>query len=130
MSTQVCLHCETPLAGTVTRQVMVNDEPRPVCSEGCETAAQTIIDKGLLDFYRYRDAPEGTRGDGDPHLRRWAGYDRRALQNEFVTFHADGSRTAHLLLNGVRCAACSWLVERGLGTLEGLKLGEPLGAVL
>ena len=67
----------------------------------------------MLDFYRYRDAPAGARNETDDNPDRWRGYDRPALQNEFVTSSADGTRTAHLLLNGVRCAACSWLVERG-----------------
>lgn len=121
MNTAVCLHCEVPVTTPAEFHVVVDGVKRPVCGEGCQSAAQTIFDKGLLDFYRFRDVPSESGGDIDPGLKRWVSYDRPALQNEFVSRNDDGTSTAQLLLNGVRCAACSWLVERGIATIDGVE---------
>ncbi len=121
MDPVVCLHCETPIATPAERHVVIDGATAPVCSEACETAVKTIAAGGLQDFYRFRDGPSVSAAGGDASPSRWAGYDRSALQNEFVVRHDDGSRTAHLLLHGVRCAACSWLVERGIAPLDGVE---------
>jgi len=129
MSQVNCLHCESPVATPVERHVDIDGRQEPVCCEACEIAAQTIIDKGLLDFYKFRnrplekpaDSPSDQKANGDSGLERWVSYDRPALQSEFVVANDDGTQTAHLLLHGVRCAACSWLVERGIATIDGVK---------
>jgi Cu2+-exporting ATPase len=51
---------------------------------------------------------------------RWSSYDRPAMQKDFVTTNADGTRTAHLLLNGVHCAACVLLIENTMTTAPGV----------
>jgi Cu2+-exporting ATPase len=133
MDQVACLHCETTVSTPVGHTVLIDGSPQPVCCEACEIAAQTIIDKGLLDFYRFRDSSsameansslhhrENDATNADPQLARWTGYDRPALQKEFVVVNADGSQTAHLLMLGVRCAACSWLIERGIASIDGVE---------
>ena len=129
MSQATCLHCEAPVPESADYRVVIDGSEKPLCSEACATAAQTIVDKNLLDFYRFRDKPTGTvpagagaiaDTGGETGAERWTGYDRPGLQREFVVTHDDGTRTARLLLHGVRCAGCSWLVERGLATMDGV----------
>ena len=43
------------------------------------------------------------------------------MQKEFVSTHSDGSREAQLLVQGVRCAACSWLIERAMAAVPGVR---------
>ena len=43
-----------------------------------------------------------------------------AVQARFVTFHADGLSEAHLLMEGLRCAACAWLVEQVVRRVPGV----------
>jgi len=122
----VCLHCRAPVPASAERHVVIDGHRRPVCCDACETAARTIIDKGLADFYRFRNSPPApapggqTAANPDPHFERWTGYDRPALQKEFVVANDDGTQTAHLLVHGVRCAACSWLIERGIAAIDGV----------
>ena len=52
---------------------------------------------------------------------RWKTYDRAAVQREFVSVMADGTREAQLLVQGVRCAACSWLIERAMAAVPGVR---------
>ena len=120
MSAENCLHCAGPLPAEGIQVVCVDGRRQGVCSAACASAAETIAARGLTDFYRFRERPEGPPGEADPDLGRWSGYDRPALQTEFVTTAPDGSRMAHLLLGGVRCAACAWLIERGIGPIDGV----------
>ncbi len=117
-----CYHCGASLpAGTAPASVQVDGHSRPVCSEACRDTAVQIIDRGLTEFYRFRDGPTGAAAARDRDVERWRSYDRPALQREFVSTDGDGSRRAHLLLQGVRCAACSWLIENSLGRQPGVR---------
>jgi Cu2+-exporting ATPase len=99
----------------------MNGISRGFCSEACQSVAQHINQAGLSDFYRFRETPTGVSSAGDAEPGRWAGYDRQALQREFVNAEADGTRSAQLLIQGVRCAACTWLIESAMGIVAGVK---------
>jgi Cu2+-exporting ATPase len=88
-----------------------------MCCEGCKAAAEFIRDAGLADYYRFRDSPaprpEVAADDA------WATYDRPEVQLRLVARNADGA-SANLLLEGLRCSACGWLIERRLERLPGV----------
>ncbi len=120
-SGSVCFHCGAALpADSPATSVDIDNQARPICSEACARTARQIVERGLTEFYRYRDGPTGTAAGRDITAQRWLSYDRPALQREFVSVEADGSRRAQLLVQGVRCAACTWLIESSLATLPGL----------
>ncbi len=52
---------------------------------------------------------------------RWAIYDLAEVQSEFVIDLGDGYKQANLLLEGISCAACSWLIETHLKQLPSVK---------
>ncbi|MDH3978674.1 MAG: cation-translocating P-type ATPase, partial [Gammaproteobacteria bacterium] len=90
-------------------RVVVNGKQQLVCCEGCRIAA------GEMQV----NASEQNQND-ESTTDRWSGYDRPVLQSEFVTTHPDGSKTAQLLLQGVRCAACSLRIEKLLTAVDGV----------
>ncbi len=77
-----------------------------------------IVDGGLDSFYQFRTATNerpDTLGDAIPQgTRRWAIYDLPEVQSEFVIPLAGQLKQANLLLEGITCAACSWLIETHL----------------
>ncbi len=85
-----------------------------MCCPGCQAVAMAIVDGGLENFYRFRtsanDRPD-TNLQGD---ERWAIYDLAEVQSEFVIPFDDQFKQANLLLEGITCAACSWLIETHL----------------
>src|SRR3546814_7475753 len=88
------------------------------CCEGCSGAAQGIRDADLGDYYQLRSAPDGQVGVEPMDFSAW---DRDDLLHEHV--HAvEGGREITVLTDGMRCAACAWLVDRALrrepGVLE------------
>jgi Cu2+-exporting ATPase len=100
--------------------MQIDGESAALCSAACEQIATRIRDKGLTGFYRFRTGASAPAGK-DSNSGRWASYDREALQREFVNIHDDGSREAQLLLQGVRCAACAWLIERAMTAVPGVR---------
>jgi Cu2+-exporting ATPase len=116
---QVCFHCGAPL-NELQQIVQVNGQMQSVCGESCRDIAAKIDADGLAEFYRYRDGPTESVIAEERDAGRWLGFDRPALQAEFVVEDENGSRRAMLLLQGVRCAACSWLIENSLGALPGV----------
>ncbi len=111
----VCHHCGEPLPQSPVR-ADADSGTRDFCCEGCAAAARWIVDAHLDDYYRLRSAPGG-RVDADaPALAAW---DRE----ELLAGHArevDGGREITVLTDGMRCAACAWLIDRALAREPGV----------
>lgn len=110
-----CHHCGEPLPQAPVR-ASIDGVRQPFCCEGCAAAARWIRDAHLDDYYRLRSAPAG-RVDADaPAL---AGWDREDL----LAGHARevaGGREITVLTDGMRCAACAWLIDRALAREPGV----------
>lgn len=110
----LCAHCAEPLAGTPAAAA---PDHAGYCCNGCAAAAQWIADARLQDYYRLRSVPAGRVGDD-------AGEDYALFDREDVLAeHAHpvaGGRGITLLTDGMRCAACAWLVDRALSGLPGV----------
>lgn len=104
-----CYHCGEPLPANA---VVADDHdgPHGYCCEGCAAAARWIRDADLGDYYRLRTATAGRVGTDDIDLSAW---DREDLLREHA--HAvEGGRRITLLTDGMRCAACAWLIQKAL----------------
>lgn len=92
-----------------------------MCCYGCQAVAQSIIDNGLGDYYRSRDAlPESQREAVPQILDQLALFDHADFQKSFVKELGENEREASLLLEGITCAACIWLNEQHIGKLPGV----------
>lgn len=116
-----CFHCGATLPGDPPHALEIDGERRQFCSTACQEVASRIRDGRLTQFYRFRAGPAAPEPGAVPALERWLGYDRPALQEELVVTQADGSHEALLLVQGVRCAACSWLIERAMAAIPGVR---------
>ena len=92
-----------------------------MCCPGCQAVARAIVEAGLTDFYRHRNAPSRRIEELVPaSLGKLELYDRPELQEGFVRQGEGPIREAALILEGITCAACVWLNERHVGTLPGV----------
>lgn len=92
-----------------------------MCCYGCQAVAQSIVDNGLEDYYRSRDAlPESPREAMPAILEQMALFDHADFQKSFVKDLGENEREASLLLEGITCAACIWLNEQHIGKLPGV----------
>ncbi|MGN7725167.1 heavy metal translocating P-type ATPase [Luteimonas sp. 22616] len=104
-----CFHCGEPLPDHPATAT-IDAEPRSFCCDGCAGAAQWIRDADLGDYYALRSAPAGQVGVEPVDFSAW---DRDDLLHEHV--HAvEGGREITVLTDGMRCAACAWLIDRAL----------------
>jgi Cu2+-exporting ATPase len=104
-----CYHCGLPVPDTSRWQARVGGALRTMCCPGCAAAADAIVAGGLGDYYANRTEFAATAGGGAdaPEL---ALFDEAGMDGE-------GSFS----IEGVRCGACVWLVERRLGELPGVR---------
>lgn len=114
-----CFHCGEPLPRGPTIHAHVAGREEPVCCHGCKAVAEFITGAGLGDYYRYRDA-SSTRADEPPRPDRWAAYDRPELVERLTRAEPNGARSITVLLEGLRCAACSWLADKALSLQSGV----------
>lgn len=85
-----------------------------MCCPGCEAVAGAIVDGGLERFYRFRTEANEKPDSDRPEQAQWQLYDLPDIQADFVVDAEGGQRRAQLLLEGITCAACSWLIETHL----------------
>ncbi len=119
---QDCFHCGEPVPPGLNLSVEVDGVEQPVCCTGCHAVANTILGAGLDAFYRFRPAPTGQPEDlAAADARRYASFDQERVQQDFVYQAADGTREAAVLVEGLYCAACGWLIEKSLSEAEGVE---------
>ena len=108
-----CLHCGElldPGSGPRDDATTAAD----FCCPGCAAAYATIRGLGLDGYYRRRVIDPRQRPikpDQDPPVIDYAAYSRDA---------ADGRRSLSLMIEGIHCGACVWLIESVLGRAPGV----------
>ena len=113
-----CFHCGLDVPADLDLTVTRGDAELPVCCHGCAAAVHFLEHAGLDAYYRFREEPTGVpaRADDDT-APAWS--DPR-LAERYISHDADGDRII-LALDGMRCAACAWLLETGLSELDGIR---------
>ena len=114
-----CWHCGEPLPANAP-QAHVAGMAHSVCCNGCRAVAEWIGDLGLADYYRLRSGSAVRAPDLGDWVKSAAAFQRPELSRHVVRPLADGNSEAIVLIDGVRCAACCWLIERTLGLLSGV----------
>ena len=116
----ICYHCGLPVPAGGTWSTLVDSVAQPMCCAGCAAVAQTIVDNGLASYYTERQSfPE--RDNAVPQaLRDLTVFDD--AESGFGDAPASGShlRESALIIEGIRCAACVWLIERRVMRVPGV----------
>lgn len=101
-----CYHCDLPVPENTDYVVKIGDQFERMCCIGCKAVAQMIIDNGLQSFYQFRSHASASVQDLVPEsLRELTRYDDSYdVQNTEI----------ELLVKGINCAACAWLIEQHL----------------
>ena len=130
-----CYHCGLPLPASggpgqsarddagraaVGLTVRIDDIDHAMCCPGCAAVAQTIVDLGQQSYYRDRTAYAASAEGAQqlpPELQLYDNADPR------FALDAD-SREATFTVEGLRCAACVWLIEQRLNKLPGVDAAQ------
>lgn len=119
-----CFHCGLPVPPDTHYRVRVQEREQALCCPGCQAVAQTIVDSGFADYYQTRSSfsasareVPGSVGDLIPEALRL--FDAEEEQQRYARA-AGNLREAVFSVEGIRCAACVWLIERRLARLPGV----------
>ncbi len=111
-----CFHCGLPVAEPGRWRATVLGMPREFCCAGCEAVARTIVAGGFEGYYETRTS-SGVKAESLPPAEI---YDDPGAQKQFVARAGANRRTATLILDRIRCAACLWLNEQWLRRQPGV----------
>lgn len=108
-----CYHCGEAVPPDCDFSIEIAGSTRPMCCPGCRAVAGLISDSGLARFYEQRTTLNERPAEAID-TATYRVYDDPELLRQFSELEADGTRHARLLIGGVSCAACTWLIERSL----------------
>jgi len=120
--TENCYHCGEAVPAGEDFSIDIAGSQRPMCCPGCRAVASLIAANGLENFYRQRTSYNERPADTDPQvLEQYLIYDDPELAASFCERGDNGVVTARLLLGGISCAACTWLIEQSLAGIAGVE---------
>ncbi|MEO7199705.1 MAG: heavy metal translocating P-type ATPase [Dokdonella sp.] len=115
-----CWHCGEPLPATGAIHADVAGAARAMCCEGCSAAARWIEQLGLGDYYQLRTHPAQKPTPDAAGASSQQAWQRTEIARHVLRDLGPGRRETMLLVEGVRCAGCVWLIERALAALPGV----------
>lgn len=114
-----CFHCGEPVPPACNLSVTVDGTPQPVCCAGCEAVANLILQSGQSSYYKFRTAKAVRPEQEDAGLAEaWKRYDER--QSLWGSPLKNGRYELLLQVEGIRCAACAWLIRSQLEARDGI----------
>jgi len=109
-----CAHCGLP----VPPGMVDASAPEQFCCSGCRVVRRTIESCGLGRYYGMKT--DGFAQPARPTGRAYAEMDDRAFLDRHAPLVAPGLRSTELILEGVHCSACVWLLEKLPRVLAGV----------
>ena len=126
-----CYHCGLPVLCGEQYVLRVGEADRLLCCPACKAVAETIIAGGFTNYYRYREEEKRYREEQGRYREEQGRYQEDAgappqadvdfsalddadLQQQWLRPLDNGCVEAELLIEGMHCAACVWLLENYL----------------
>jgi len=123
-TTKTCFHCGLPAKGAAACLGEIQGKQHHFCCSGCLSVCQVIHEAGLDNFYQRLKKRESTLTPPPDAPTDIDQYDLPEVQAEFVQSLADGSCKTQLMVEGIHCAACVWLIEKALMGMDGIIQAE------
>lgn len=116
-----CFHCGL-LVDNENYKTSINDIVQIFCCVGCLAVADFITKNNLYDYYAYREKQaHKIKNYSIKNLEKLKIYDNVNIQKDFIKNTNEFTKNIILLINGITCAACTWLIERHVKKLNGIK---------
>ncbi len=119
-----CFHCGLPATGASACEAEIDGASRRFCCAGCQTVCEVIHASGLDDFYRRVAQRESALAPPPEAPADIDQYDLAEVQADFVRTLPNGHQQAELMVEGIHCASCVWLIEKCLTHLPGMIQAE------
>ena len=112
-----CFHCGEPVPANTQWTTRIDGTDQPMCCLGCQAVSQAIVDAGAQIYYKQRTVT-GVDQQMLDQLSPWASliedpaWAARHVQTNSTGHTADTVSTTTLAIEGLRCGACAWLIEK------------------
>lgn len=110
-----CTHCGLPVPpGLIEFEADTVGETQFCCS-GCRLAYRLIHSSGLDAYYGMADSGESASlkdREWNPSTHRFSEFDSDAFFDRYCQQIDESTTEVTLLLDGIHCAACIWLIEK------------------
>lgn len=113
-----CFHCGEPVAGK-NWPATTPDGTVDSCCIGCKTVTETIYKMGFDDYYLLRDQP-AAKADTLNNDALLSFLENEENRQSVISSVNDQLDRAQLFIEDIRCAACVWLLEKTLSSLDGI----------
>ncbi|WP_341205966.1 heavy metal translocating P-type ATPase [uncultured Psychrosphaera sp.] len=119
--TASCYHCgndlpknQSPIAADINGQTF------QVCCLGCKSVTEHIYNNGLGTYYQFR-SDMASKPEENVTDERFLVYDDIGFLEQISSVTEDPNvRKVILSVDNIHCAACAWLIEQSLTTLNGI----------
>lgn len=119
-TTWLCFHCGETVPSTCNLVVEVEEQQQPVCCSGCEAVANLILQSGQSRYYQFRTETAIKPVEEDAGIEEsWKRYDER--DSLWGGRLKNGRYELLLQVEGIRCAACAWLIRSQLEARPGIE---------
>lgn len=118
LDNKICFHCGLEINIANNYSLMINDEIRFMCCNGCLAVSKFIVDNNFGDYYSHRVGFNKTI-DSEAFDENII-YDDELYQKKFLKKKGMLEYIV-LALDGVTCAACTWLIEHHLNCINGVE---------
>lgn len=120
-----CYHCGLEADPNLNLSVHILGENRIMCCVGCQAVAHAIVDGGSESFYQFRtdtsETPEFTPQNLPSSLQQELQlYDHPDVLTDIAQKEKDDQLSLSLIVEGITCAACAWLIEKQLQNFSGI----------
>lgn len=118
-----CFHCGEPVPPNTDWRVKIDGTQQPMCCIGCQAIASAIVNAGAESYYQQRTAA-GLDVTTLEALAPWASlledpeWTAQHVQQNAEEDQSTAQTT--LAIEGLRCGACAWLIERILAQTPGV----------
>jgi len=109
-----CDHCLIDVREGQAILDKIKGQRRVFCCKGCQGIYRLLSDEDLLEFYERRG---GDWIKGPPSGEKVR--DISAFQKDIIK--GDGISEIDIVIDGIRCASCVWLIERFLEKIKGIE---------
>ena len=115
-----CFHCGEPIPDGTSLYLLRDGQKKAVCCSGCQAVAELIFASGLGRYYQFRqDLGRKAGEDFQNDIAAWRGCDDR--ESLWGAELAEGRRDLLLQTEGIRCAACAWLIRSHMENKPGVQ---------
>lgn len=114
-----CFHCGLDINVKENYILKIDKDSYNMCCQGCLLVAEFIIENGFKDFYKNRNN-YGNKIDENFLKNNFKIYDKSKIKKKFLHKEDKNLVSTTLLIDGITCSACTWLIERYIRLIEGI----------